>query len=275
MIENMTETENNYCNNCGKYGHLFHQCKVPITSYGVITFRVNNGEIEYLMIRRKDTLGYIDFMRGKYSIYNKYYILNMLMQMTIEEKEYLKTSSFHDLWERLWGNNSISTQYKNEEIGSNEKFHLLKLGILTKNDFYTLDDLIEESYQYEQWTEAEWGFPKGRRNYQEKDYDCAVREFTEETGYDVSKLKNVHNILPFDEIFTGSNYKSYKHKYYLMYMTMENSMVEHKYDTSEISQIQWKTLDQCLYCIRSYNLEKKGLIQKIHNSLIKYNMYLN
>jgi hypothetical protein len=69
----------NYCNNCGKHGHLYHQCKMPITSIGIIAFRYNknrqnidntNGVLEYLMIRRKDTLGYIDFMRGKYSVYN-------------------------------------------------------------------------------------------------------------------------------------------------------------------------------------------------------------
>jgi hypothetical protein len=55
-----------YCNNCGKQGHLYHQCKMPITSIGLITFRIYNDEIQYLMICRKDTLGYIDFLRGKY-----------------------------------------------------------------------------------------------------------------------------------------------------------------------------------------------------------------
>ena len=57
---------NELCNNCGKYGHLYKHCKIPITSFGVIIFRMNRGQREYLMIRRKDTLGYIDFMRGKY-----------------------------------------------------------------------------------------------------------------------------------------------------------------------------------------------------------------
>jgi hypothetical protein len=50
-----------FCNNCGKNGHMFNQCKLPITSFGVIAFRMNqNGQYEFLMIRRKDTLGYID-----------------------------------------------------------------------------------------------------------------------------------------------------------------------------------------------------------------------
>ena len=31
------------CNNCGKYGHTTHGCKMPITSFGVVVFR-NNPE---------------------------------------------------------------------------------------------------------------------------------------------------------------------------------------------------------------------------------------
>ena len=30
-----------YCNNCGKQGHQYHQCKLPITSYGIICFYVD------------------------------------------------------------------------------------------------------------------------------------------------------------------------------------------------------------------------------------------
>ena len=58
----------NFCNNCGKTGHAFHQCKHPITSIGIITFRANTEGIQYLLIRRKDSLGYVDFMRGKISL---------------------------------------------------------------------------------------------------------------------------------------------------------------------------------------------------------------
>jgi hypothetical protein len=58
-----------YCNNCGIAGHTFNNCKFPITSVGIIAYRYNlRGEREYLLIRRKDTIGYIEFMRGKYSL---------------------------------------------------------------------------------------------------------------------------------------------------------------------------------------------------------------
>ena len=54
-------------------------------------------------------------------------------------------------------------------------------------EVYNLEKLINESSK--KWTEPEWGFPKGRRNYQEKDYDCAVREWEEETGYSRHNIK--------------------------------------------------------------------------------------
>ena len=269
----MTDNKDNYCNNCGKYVHLYHQCKTPITSFGIIAFRMNKGVPEYLMIRRKDTLGYIDFMRGKYSPYNKYYIMNMLKQMTYVEKEKLRNNDFDFLWKDLWGNIHISNQYKTEEIVSKEKYQLLTQGILNKDEKYTLIDLINESNKFTIWYEPEWGFPKGRRNYQESDFESAIREFTEETGYSIKKLKNVQNILPFEEIFTGSNYKSYKHKYYLMYMKYDDSMISANYQKDEVSQMIWKTYDECVSCIRSYNLEKLRLIRNIHNSLNKYKMY--
>ena len=37
--------EYNFCNNCGRHGHLFHQCKNPITSMGMIVFNNNGNEI--------------------------------------------------------------------------------------------------------------------------------------------------------------------------------------------------------------------------------------
>ena len=38
-----------FCNNCGKLGHLFHQCKVPITSIGIIALRVINDNYQILL----------------------------------------------------------------------------------------------------------------------------------------------------------------------------------------------------------------------------------
>lgn len=260
-------TDATYCNNCGKPGHVFHQCKMPITSIGVIAFRKHEGRNQYLMIRRKDTLGHIDFMRGKYSVYNKYYIMNMLKQMTVQEKARLKTGDFDLNWSSLWGGNNMSKQYRNEEVISREKFNGLVRGIQVKDEFYTLESLVEESEEYGVWEEAEWGFPKGRRNFQEKDLDCAVREFCEETGFKNEHLIPVQNIFPYEEIFTGSNYKSYKHKYFLMYMEFENTLEMENYERAEVSKMDWFSFEECLSLMRDYNLEKKKMLENVHQCL--------
>jgi hypothetical protein len=187
---------NLYCNNCGKSGHIFNSCKMPITSIGVIAFRMRNKVPEYLMIRRKDTLGHIDFMRGKYNVNNKHYILNMLNQMTQDEKERMKKEKFDDLWQSVWSNEpNLSPLYKGEESTSRDKFNQLCKGVIIANTEYTLHDLIVESSNFPQWDEPEWGFPKGRRNSHEKDYDCALREFQEETGLNKIVLHNLQKYL--------------------------------------------------------------------------------
>ena len=50
-----------YCNNCGKKGHMYKDCKYPVTSCGNIIYRDDSKEPKVLMIQRKDSLCYIDF----------------------------------------------------------------------------------------------------------------------------------------------------------------------------------------------------------------------
>ena len=259
--------EYNFCNNCGKHGHLFHQCKNPITSIGIIVFN-NSDNLKYLMIRRKDSLGYVDFMRGKYPLYNKRYLLNIINEMTQSEKKDLLEKDFDTLWKQLWGEH-IGVQYRGEERVSKEKFNLLKLGIKLQNSEYNLESLINES-EYN-WDEPEWGFPKGRRNYQEKDLCCALREFEEETGCNKNKLKIVYNLLPIEELFTGSNYKSYKHKYFIAYMDINEDL--DNFQKSEVSKIEWKNYNECIKQIRPYNLEKMDTLKRVDNILKSYSFF--
>jgi|TARA_B110000093_G_C12961683_1_gene407645 8-oxo-dGTP pyrophosphatase MutT (NUDIX family) len=247
-----------FCNNCGRKGHLFYQCKMPITSNGIIVFRTVNDKsgtsnFEYLMIRRRDTLGYLDFMRGKYSLYQKSYILNMMNQMTVQEKQLLRNKYY-----------LIRTD---ERVYSKDKLNMLILGIEHDGEYYDLLTLLNESDTIEQWTDPEWGFPKGRRNLNESDYNCAIREFTEETGYAKEHLHDLSNMVPVQEVFTGSNYYSYKHKYYIMYMEPENAFATTSFQKSEVSSIEWKNIEECLQSIRPYNLEKRAMIQKIDTCL--------
>lgn len=254
-----------YCNNCGKQGHIFQNCKKPIISSGIISFKYEFNTLKYLMICRKDSLGFVDFMRGKYNVNNTKHIINLINEMTVREKEMLLNYNFETLWKHLWGD-YIGNQYKNEEKSSRDKFNKLKNGIL--NDT-TLKMLIDKSTT--NWVEPEWGFPKGRRDKDEKDIRCAIREYVEETGHLESSFEIIQNILPFEEYFTGSNLKSYKHKYYLAYIKDKN-LLNNKYQKSEVSKIRWCTYEECLKLIRPYNIEKKKIIENVNNVLNNYTL---
>lgn len=274
----------NICNNCGKQGHMFHQCKLPIISYGVIVFRSGAEGVEYLMIRRKNSFGFIDFIRGKYLLYNLIQLKSMVNEMSLLEKQLILTQSFDTLWREMWGQENImNNQYKNEELASKKKFELLRDGIIVDNIVYKLEDIVRMSNT--SWTETEWEFPKGRRNQKEKDIDCALREFEEETGIRQNRITVIENILPFEETFIGSNHKSYKHKYFLAVLNSAYDVSNgdsanntgmgnlNNYQLTEVSKVEWKTYEKCLEAIRPYNLEKKAVIENINKVIQEYRFY--
>ena len=285
-----SNSNGNYCNNCGKSGHIYSNCSVPITSIGVIAFRNSSeyekikeenkkgecececqckpeNKYEYLMIQRTDSFGYVEFIRGKYSLYNCQYIKNIIDEMTVYEKNNILTKPFNELWSLLWGEYS-GIQYRGEEQVSKNKFVQLKNGIeMSSGVKYNLESLVSSSTT--KWETAEWGFPKGRRNHQEKDLDCGFREFEEETGYDKFSLKQIHNVIPYEEIFIGSNIKSYKNKYYLSYMSRD-TIQKNEYQTSEVKNMKWLSYKECMDIIRPYNVEKKNIITSVNNTLNKF-----
>ena len=171
--------------------------------------------------------------------------------MTNEEKEMLKNEEFEDIWLKVWGRPANFSYYKNEEVISRDKFNQLKNS--------GLKEMVDTSTT--RWEEPEWGFPKGRRNYNESDLDCSIREFNEETGLNLERDRVIHNIAPFEEIFCGSNYKSYKHRYFLT--CMDYNSEELRINSNEISKIEWKPYADCILSIRPYNLEKKKMLMTI------------
>lgn len=253
----------NKCNNCGRAWHVYKQCKSPITSNGVINV---NEENKYLMICRKKSLGYVDFLRGKYSMTTPTHLMNLIDEMTIQEKKEILIKSFVELWEDLWG---VKSDGSSEETISSEKFDNLIRGCIMGNDFIRLSDLISKSTT--EWDEPEWGFPKGRRNNYESDIMCALREYEEETGYDRQDLTLIKNIMPYEEIFTGSNYKSYKHKYFVA--RSSKSIQKRHHQESEVSNIEWFTYEEAMNKIRPYNVERKNILMLVHSMLEEYNVY--
>lgn len=246
----------------------------PITSYGIILIYPSNP-IKILMIRRKDTFGYIDFIRGKYSCSNRLQLQEIIDQMTMEEKSRIIKYPFEILWNSMWTNNEqlknqnlinkdekitmISSKELNESNPSKQKFLNLLNSSETKINIY---DLIKNSTS--EWLEQEWEFPKGRKKQYENEITCAKREFTEETGIEINKICILNNVNPLNELFHGTNHKTYLYKYFLAIYTNDIQLLDiTKFQQTEVSNMEWKTLDECRQCIRPYNKTKLQIIDMI------------
>jgi 8-oxo-dGTP pyrophosphatase MutT (NUDIX family) len=253
------------CSNCGKHGHFFRECHEPITSLGIIAFRRPTGppQVQWLLIRRRDSLGFIELMRGKYELRDDAGIQSLVDQTTLSERVRLLTQGFSDLWRELW-NGAASRRYLAEYEQAKAKFEVLR-GAGSGAGRRSLAEHCEVSTT--RWMEPDWGFPKGRRGSTESEITCALRETTEETGVPAAALRvlSTGGCAPLLEEFTGSNGVSYRHKYWL---AEASATLEVRLDPSnadqrrEVGDVRWCSTEEALTLIRPYNAEKRAVLMR-------------
>lgn len=120
------------CVNCGCIGHIYRECSLPITSYGLICFRwsltpTGQRVPQYVMVQRKFSLCFVEFVRGKYDLRNRSYIKNLLEKMTEIERHRLLNMSFEELWYGFW-NIENSRSHQKDMLYAKEKFKIISNG---------------------------------------------------------------------------------------------------------------------------------------------------
>ena len=297
------------CLNCARVGHSTKQCQLPIISCGIIMFRRdlskrNNEhfkraalckrneeffdleycpslsctsmdspcELRYLLVRRKDSLNFVEFLRGKYSLNDTKFLYHMFNEMTISERDRLLTTGFSTLWRELWLNSAHSGP-SSDFVNSENKFKTLRNGYTTTDGrFISLRSVLQATKSV--YPVPEWGFPKGKRNRMESDLDCASREFFEETGCRKEEYEVINQLGFVSETFKGSNRVMYKHIYAVAKCAASDR--EFKLDRNntgmiaEIGDIGWFTCKEALRLFRPYDVEKRALIMKLENVLAHY-----
>ena len=262
-----------YCTNCGKVGHNYKNCKNPIISYGIMLFKYENDDFKLLMVQRKDSIAYIEFIRGKYSISNTTKLFNLLQNITKNELCNILNHDFDYLWNKLWSSNIDSSsikKFEKEYSASYKKFNIIKSHSNNIN-IYTLLPILNMTYN-----DTEWGIPKGRRNLNELDIEVANREFQEETNLTSSDYVVLNSISPIRERFLGTNKLKYDHIYYIAICYTDIEPVIDRTNINqiiEIKNIKWFDKDLAIKNIRKYETEKKKIIHigfNIVNSLKEY-----
>jgi len=211
--------------------------KKSITSYGVICCRINNdtNHVETLLISKRYTYEYFEFVQGKkFAIGKKIpanVIMAMLNKMTLDEKMDILSLNFDQMWYRIWLTGNKSTSY----FHSKTKFEQIFL----IDDGEWLKSLISKSLN----SDRIWEIPKGRKNKHEADINCAVREFCEETNIEKKHYKifpNIRRSYTFEDAGVA-----YTFIYYLAIMRrviQPQVNLKNMHQVVEINDIRWMDL---------------------------------
>jgi len=274
------------CANCGGRGHMYRMCDRPVSSFGVVCFRITPaGSLEYMLVQRKDSLAYVEFIRGKYSLMNCDYIVQMLTNMTRSEQDRLVScESFDCLWNEFWQSDTKRNFIKEYEQSSH-RFATLRAGYLARSDNpdseFSLQKALDDSRRNKMpYEDTEFGFPKGRRNINEPDVNCACREFSEETGIPESDIELVldKDTQPFEETFWGTNNVRYRHTYFIArYIGNDdtsmgsNQAVEttpsNPVQMREIRALGWFDANGVMSRLRKHYTERRALFRQVHSML--------
>lgn len=254
-----------YCKNCGKKGHISRNCNEPITSYGVLLLTDIETIPKIVMIQRKDSLCYIEIIRGKYDIYNTEKLKLLLDRISKDELNNIKNLDFDTLWKRLWLIDDIKeTKYMKEYNNSKKLYELFK------SDIEINDYLKNKISEYEM---TEWEFPKGKKNINEEKYECAKRELEEETNIKSIDYEIIQNIKPIIENFIGENDINYRNIYYIgICKNIENIRIniDNINQKNEIQNVNIVTKDKAIKLLRKYNITKYEILNYVFNFIKKY-----
>lgn len=257
-------------------------------SYGIALCRHNeekNNRIEILMIKKRYSYEFINFVLGRYQAYDKKTLFHMFNNMSFAEKIDIFGMQFENMWYRIWINNPVKQYnildvYKHIDKNLNVDDYMTGSDIYKcfkqkKNKFFSnfgdnvtsLRNLIINSSN----SEIMWEMPKGKLESNETCIDCAIREFYEETSVKHDNYRIFYNVDPVVETIVedGCIYKQY---YYIAECTSAfkpSVNFENFKQISEVEQVKWVSIDEIDFMSLSKGRHEQ-LLQTAKNVIKKF-----
>lgn len=221
------------------------------------------------MIQRKDSICFVEFVRGKYSLTQKEYLLTLFRGMTPSERALIQKSTFEDLWTKLWKSHHKSFT---EHMHARDKFNVLKSGMIVDNAqchyVFDIDYILKNTDPH--LTETEWEFPKGRKNSSESHCECALREFEEESGIPQSKIRMMHQFHTMNLYKMGCNGTMYRGMYFVgkCVEKVDQASLIHLNDVQsrEVMCVKWVDFNGVL--ARLHNDEQVRTFERMNKQII-------
>jgi 8-oxo-dGTP pyrophosphatase MutT (NUDIX family) len=223
-------------------------------SYGIILTRLGNDDIlEFLMVCRRNTFSYVDFVLGKYKENDVEYLSHLIINMTQIERNNLRCMKYVDIWNNLYA-------FSRKPEG--DFFYQVEKKFYRSHSIFMAIDIKKSCY----WLHPEYGFPKGKKNEIENSLQSAMRELEEETGITKNMYMIDSSINPFEEEFIGTNGLKYINVFYVANANQNCQEFLNKNDLlqmREISNIQWFSYRTAMKNIRFHEKSKVVLIQEL------------
>ncbi len=219
-------------------------------SYGIALCANHGSTFRVLMIKKRYTYQFFDFVYGKYKKNDDKYIMNLFNNMTYHEKILINRLKFGDMWGLIWNFNP--DRQMSFESGKSSKRNLnsyfRKKTKFETNFLHNSGSRIRKLIDNSDNTESPWEVPKGHKNAGETDMDAAVREFHEETNVCSTHYKLHWNTLPLCESHKDQNV-SYKNTYYIASDIKKHSWkpkvsFQNRDQAIEVESIKWVSLDE-------------------------------
>ncbi|KAK6234014.1 hypothetical protein QUC31_006420 [Theobroma cacao] len=153
---------------------------------------------------------------------------------TVEKNPSLKSLSLKEFTSLLFNNCDVLRPYVAHIDDIFKDFTDYKVRVPVTGAII-LDETCERCILVKGWKGTSWSFPRGKKNKDEEDHACAIREVLEETGFDVSELLNKDEYI---EVIFG-------HQRVRLYIIagVKDDTAFAPLTKKEISEIAWHRLD--------------------------------
>lgn len=154
----------------------------------------------------------------------------------MEQTPGLKSMSLRDFAALMFQSCAALRPYMKHIDGIYKDFTTYKIRVPVTGAII-LDEAYERCLLVKGWKAgASWSFPRGKKNKDEEDHRCAVREVWEETGFDISGLIKVDQ-------FVESTIAQQRMRLYVIAGIKDDTLFEPQ-TKKEISEIAWHRIDE-------------------------------
>lgn len=209
-------------------------------SFGIILWCESTDEC--LLVRSQQSYAYNLFLSG---MYRKTDLKNILTNMTQSEL----TTIYH----LFVGAKTFEQVYKGSFLcQAQDRFYDIR-------PFLKPYLLVVKGNLYPHWT-----FPKGRMEHRETPFQCALREFNEEAGFDLTKTPGVscfYDNMQFSEVYTSFDHEIYETQCW--FMKIDHPIVLTQPQGEEIAERKWVKISEINTYLSSskQNMLNQALLQ--------------